>query len=818
MKFFLPVIFTVISSSLFAQSQTCPVNINFSDGTLTDWGAYTGNNGGLSHNGPASIKVNYQAGQVAPLGTTGATIITEYQLSAPGIQVISANGIDLYGGFPTVPTINGYAYNHSVLLGSTNITRNNGISGGGYVRGIKYLIKVPISPSTQPYTMTYAYAMVLENGTHPSEEQPLFSATLTVKTAAGLDSVVDCASPTYLLPTDGSGQTNAALDSAAAIAEGFTHSSRPSPNEDVNTTNSGYLADVWTKGWNEVTFDLSAFRGQQVVLAFEADNCIPGGHFAYAYVALRNTCEGLLISGDTVACNGTAMTYSVPALASAVYDWAVPPGWTIVDGAQSNILHVIAGGAGGVIAAHEVNSCADLRDAINVTSRPPTIPGALSGDAEVCTGVNSSPLVLSGNLGAVLTWISSTNGGATWVPVPATKSDISYTAANLAKTTIFKAVVQDGESCLVDSSAPATVLVDPKSVGGDLLPASQQVCTGQFKDAILTLSGSVGSVLNWQSSADAVNYNDFAPVLTQKVYNITGQTVSTDYRVIVKSGVCPQDTSTVATAILLPAKFPQASAEPADTTICYGATATLNALITIGTSYSWTSAGPLTGAAGGPILSTPFAIQEGATPLKTTNYVLSITNSGCPNPLRDTFDVHVIPPIVVNAGNDTSVVYNQPLQLSASSNDPGDDFTWTPATGLNDPDIADPIGRYGLEIDSVRYVVKAYQPSNGCYGVADIVVKVFKTPPDIFVPNAFTPGGSSNNLFRPIAVGLSSILYFRIYNRSGQLVFITRIPGQGWDGNLGGIPQPAGGYVWEVRGVSYLGKPIFKKGVMVLVR
>jgi hypothetical protein len=818
MKFFLPVIFTIISSSLFAQSQTCPANINFSDGTLTFWDAYTGNNGGLSQNGPASIKDSFLTNFPPPAGTTGVSSINEYGLGEPGIQVISFNGIDPFGGFPTVPTINGYAYNHSVLLGSTNITRNNGVSGGGYVRGIKYPITVPISPSTQPYTMTYAYAMVLENGTHPSDEQPLFSATLTVKTAAGLDSVVVCASPKYLLPTDGSGQTGATLDSAAALAEGFTPSPRASPNANINNNSGGYLHDVWSKGWTEVTFDLSPFRGQQVMLTFEADNCIPGGHFAYAYVALRNTCEGLLISGDTVACNGTTMTYSIPALGNASYDWAVPAGWTIVGGSQTNILQVIAGSVAGVVSAHEVNGCADLRDAINVTSRPPTIPGALTGDAEVCTGVNSSPLALSGYLGDILTWISSTNGGATWTAVPSTGTDINYTARNLNKTTLYEAVVRNGESCLVDSSTAAKILVDPQSVGGNLLPASQQVCTGQFKDAILTLAGSVGNVLNWQSSTDAVNYNDFAPVLTQTVYNIVGLTQSTDYRVIVKSGVCPNDTSTVASAILLPAKFPQASTEPADTTICYGATATLNALITIGTSYDWTNAGPLTGTVSGPILSTPFAIQEGATPLKTTNYVLSITNTGCPNPLRDTFDVHVIPQIVVNAGNDTSVVYNQPLQLSASSNDPGDDFTWTPATGLNDPDIADPIGRYGLEIDSVRYVVKAYQPNTGCYGVADIVVKVFKTPPDIFVPNAFTPGGSSNNLFRPIAVGLSSILYFRVYNRSGQLVFNTRIPGQGWDGNLDGVPQPAGGYVWEVRGVSYLGKPIFKKGVMVLVR
>jgi hypothetical protein len=814
MKFFLPVIFTIFSSSAFAQLQTCPPNVNFADGALTDWTAYTGNNAG--GNSPNDLLVTYRSNQSAPLGTIGATSFPEYGIGTAGIQVLGGNsGLDPFGGFPIVPTINGYVYGQVVLLGSTSISRNGGGAGGGYVRAISYDIDVPAGPPTQPYTMTYAYAMVLENGTHPSGNQPVFSATLSVKIGAR-DSIIECASPKYLLPTLGNSSSGAPLDSAAAFAEGFTPSQRASPNGNISGAQSGFLQDVWTKGWNEVTFDLSAFRGRIVTLTFEADNCVPGGHFAYAYVALRNTCQGLQISGDTVACSSVTMTYSIPALQGATYDWSVPADWQIVGGSQSNILTVIAGSDPGAVSAHEVNGCADLRDNLNVISKPPTIPGLLNGSSEVCTGINGSPITLSGYLGSILTWVSSTNNGTTWTPVSNTQP--TYTARNLSKTTVYEAVVQNGEACPIDSSNRVTILVDPKSVGGTLEPGHQVVCIGQFKDAILTLNGSVGNVLNWQSSVDAVNYNDFAPADTTDQYDIVNLPVSTDYRAIVKSGVCPQDTSAVAQVVLLPGRFPEATTEPADTTICFGDTATLNALITLGTSYTWVSTGALIGQHAGAISSLPFAIQDGAAPLRTTDYVLSILNTGCPNPLRDTFDIHVIPQIIVNAGDDTSVVFNQPLQLSAISNDPGDDFLWSPATGLNDPDIADPVGRYTAETDSVRYLVTATSPLTGCHGKAGILVKVYKTAPDIFVPNAFTPGGASNTLFRPIPVGLSSIDYFRIYNRSGQLVFATTVPGQGWDGNLGGRPQDAGTYVWMVKGTSYLGKPLFKKGFMLLVR
>jgi gliding motility-associated-like protein len=198
--------------------------------------------------------------------------------------------------------------------------------------------------------------------------------------------------------------------------------------------------------------------------------------------------------------------------------------------------------------------------------------------------------------------------------------------------------------------------------------------------------------------------------------------------------------------------------------------------------------------------------------------VLSIENNGCPNFLQDTFHINVIPQIVVNAGNDTSVVIGEPLQFNAKSNDSTEDiFAWTPATDLSNPNIPDPVGNYGSNIDTITYLVKATD-AFGCYGEAKVSVRVFKTLPDIFVPNAFTPGKDIDNIFRPIPVGISSLRFFRVYNRWGQLVYSTSQAGQGWDGNLDGKPQDSGTFVWMVEGVDYLGKVIFKKGTMVLIR
>jgi len=197
---------------------------------------------------------------------------------------------------------------------------------------------------------------------------------------------------------------------------------------------------------------------------------------------------------------------------------------------------------------------------------------------------------------------------------------------------------------------------------------------------------------------------------------------------------------------------------------------------------------------------------------------LHVLNNGCPNPLLDSLHVEVMAPVIVDAGRDTSVVVGEPLQFHASSSDPGPDkFSWLPSTELNDAFIADPIAIYTLNDNVIKYMVTATTPF-GCSGIGFITVKVFKTKPDIFVPNAFTPGMAINAIFRPIPVGITSLDYFRIYNRLGQLVYSTSTIGNGWDGMLNGSPQSSGGYVWMVRGTSYTVEVITKKGTMVLVR
>jgi gliding motility-associated-like protein len=276
---------------------------------------------------------------------------------------------------------------------------------------------------------------------------------------------------------------------------------------------------------------------------------------------------------------------------------------------------------------------------------------------------------------------------------------------------------------------------------------------------------------------------------------------TTTYNVTANLGKC-QAKDAIRMAVV---PYPKANAG-FDATICYGKQTQIVGHIT-GTYFTWTPSSSLINAT----TLTPLAA-----PITTTLYILKVYDTiGCPKPVTDTVAITVVPHVNAFAGNDTIIVANQPLQLNASG---GTSYAWSPATGMNNPFIANPVIVLGPSYDSITYKVRV-SVNGGCSEEDELKVKLFKTGPDIFVPTAFTPNHDGKNDFlKPIAVGMKSISYFNVYNRWGQLVYSSGITNLGWDGTLGGRDQSPGTYVFTAEGTDYLGKPVFKKGTVVLIR
>ncbi|RYF86029.1 MAG: gliding motility-associated C-terminal domain-containing protein [Chitinophagaceae bacterium] len=86
------------------------------------------------------------------------------------------------------------------------------------------------------------------------------------------------------------------------------------------------------------------------------------------------------------------------------------------------------------------------------------------------------------------------------------------------------------------------------------------------------------------------------------------------------------------------------------------------------------------------------------------------------------------------------------------------------------------------------------------------------------LPNAFSPNGDGKNeIFRVINGQQIEKLRLEIFNRFGQKVFETDDYKAGWDGNLKGVAQPAGIYIWSCK-FTQTRIDMYRKGVVALIR
>lgn len=163
------------------------------------------------------------------------------------------------------------------------------------------------------------------------------------------------------------------------------------------------------------------------------------------------------------------------------------------------------------------------------------------------------------------------------------------------------------------------------------------------------------------------------------------------------------------------------------------------------------------------------------------------------------------------AGRDSTILQGYPYQLQASG---GINYSWSPPTGLDNPNIANPIAMLDNDI---TYILTA-STDLGCATTDTLHLRVVKGP-EIYVPTAFTPNGDGrNDLFNIIPVGITEIMFFKILNRWGQVIYASKNTSRGWDGTWNGTPQPSGTYVWMVEGKTSTGSVLKKQGTLVLIR
>jgi len=207
-----------------------------------------------------------------------------------------------------------------------------------------------------------------------------------------------------------------------------------------------------------------------------------------------------------------------------------------------------------------------------------------------------------------------------------------------------------------------------------------------------------------------------------------------------------------------------------------------------------------------------FDIQTSHVYHETGNYLVTLKateSNGCTS---ETFTLPIfVSKAFPNAGPDTTILSNVPLQLQGSG---GGTYEWSPSTGLNNPEIQNPIATL---TDDITYTLKVTN-NEGCVGTDDVKISVFKGSA-IYVPGAFTPNNDAlNDRLTPTYKGIRKLDYFAIYNRWGELVFKTGEQDKGWDGNYKGMAQNTGSFVWMIKATDFAGKVYELSGTTTIIR
>lgn len=225
---------------------------------------------------------------------------------------------------------------------------------------------------------------------------------------------------------------------------------------------------------------------------------------------------------------------------------------------------------------------------------------------------------------------------------------------------------------------------------------------------------------------------------------------------------------------------------------------------TVGVSYLWSPAS---------YLSSTSIINPMANPPATKQYTVLISDAVCKNDSSFNVLVTVSPKPIINAGKSNDIdCAHLTAQLSASG---GISYIWTPATGLNDNTIPNPVATI---TNTQQYVVQVTN-ATGCSNKDSVTVySNIALSLGRYMPNAFTPNGDGlNDCYGLTRWYFVRKLQFIIYDRWGEKVFSTNNPSACWNGYYKGKKAEPGAYVYYIKAETDCGTEE-QKGTLMLVR
>jgi len=198
-------------------------------------------------------------------------------------------------------------------------------------------------------------------------------------------------------------------------------------------------------------------------------------------------------------------------------------------------------------------------------------------------------------------------------------------------------------------------------------------------------------------------------------------------------------------------------------------------------------------------------------PTQNIQYQVEGTDSnGCSNYASTYIEVIQLPVFNVK---DTAIVIGDTIIVNNYSEDILT-YNWWPNQGIDCENCSN-IRVSPLEQTTYYLTIT---DTAGCFELTksfdiDVYLKY-----SIDVPDAFTPNGDNiNDVIYVDGWGIKELVYFKIYNRYGEMVFSTTDKNQGWDGIYKGKVQPVETYRYTAAVLSYDGQVRTKSGTIKII-
>lgn len=559
------------------------------------------------------------------------------------------------------------------------------------------------NPIASP-TVSTTYTVTVTSGCGTASDAVIITADTPVNPSAGNDVTICVGSTTTL---NGSGGISYLWNPAASLDNPTI--SNPIASPVVNTTYTVTVSNGLCSGTDQMVVtigsSLPAFAGNDTTICSGTSitlNASGGTNYNWAAsttlssttisnpiaTPTANTTYSLTIT-DATGCSGTdeIIIIMAPAtIATASNDTAICGGspvqlvasggtsysWSpTIDLTNATISNPMASPTVSTTYVVTVTgACGSASANVVITADTPVLPSA-GIDATICTGGSTS---LNGS------------GGSAYLWSPAASLD-NFTIANpVANPTISTTYVLTVTNGLCSGTDQVIVTIGTSlmaNAGNDTT-----ICPGNS----LQLAASGGSNFIWSPSAtlsDSTISNPVASPGTNTTYSLTvtdGTGCSGTDEIIVSIGTTP-----IASA-------------GNDVSICNGENIVLHA--SGGSTYDWN---PSTD------LNNGFVSNPTASPTITTTYTVTVINAaGCT--ASDDIIVSVISATIADAGSDVTICSGGSILLNASG---GTNFVWSPATGLDNPNIQSPTAS---PVNTTTYTVTASIGS--CSSTDDIIITV----------------------------------------------------------------------------------------------